>query len=167
MLKLGESGMSATWKIALSLCMLLLSSYSLSALAADATVKVDKTERSTAANEEKTMWIKVGDRRFKLALEDNAATRALIKLTPLTLQMAELNGNEKHAELPHPLPMQETRPGAIEVGDVMLYGKNTLVIFYAAFKSGYSYTRLGHLDNPEDLARALGSNGVSVVFSSD
>lgn len=167
MLRLRESGVFVTWKTSLSLCMLLLGSHSIPALAADLAVTVDKNELVTTVKEVNAMWIKVGDRRFRLILEENAATRALIKLAPLTLQMAELNGNEKHAELPHPLPTQETRPGAIDVGDVMLYGKDTLVIFYAEFKSSYSYTSLGHVDNPEELPRVLGSNRVMAVFSSD
>lgn len=167
MLRFGESGIYVKLKTTLSLCMLLLGSYSMFALAAGSAMTVDRNALLTKTKGVSSMWIDVGDRRFKVALEDNAATRALIKLAPMRLQMAELNGNEKYAELPKALPTQEIRPGAIDVGDVMLYGKDTLVIFYAAFQSSYGYTRLGHIDNSEELPRVLGSNGVEVVFSSD
>ena len=86
---------------------------------------------------------------------------------PLTLDMAELNGNEKHVDLPKPLPTNAARPGMIRVGDLMLYGSNTLVIFYSTFQSSYSYTRLGRVDDPAGLAGALGSGSTRVVFSAD
>ena len=86
---------------------------------------------------------------------------------PLTLDMSELNGNEKHAELPKALPANASRPGTIRNGDLMLYGSTTLVVFYLTFDSSYSYTRLGRVDDPTGLAQALGPRGVRVVFSRD
>ncbi len=47
----------------------------------------------------------------------------------------------------------------------MLYGSNTLVVFYLAFDSSYPYTRLGRVDDPTGLAQALGPRGDRVVFS--
>jgi hypothetical protein len=49
----------------------------------------------------------------------------------------------------------------------MLYGGDTLVVFYQTFQSSYSYTRLGRVDDPSDLAQALGPRGVRVLFSKD
>ena len=40
------------------------------------------------------MWMTVDRRRFATALADNEATRAFAALLPLTLDMAELDGNE-------------------------------------------------------------------------
>ena len=79
--------------------------------------------------------------------------------------MDELNGNEKHAKLPKALPAKASRPGTIRNGDLMLYGADTLVVFYSTFNSSYSYTRLGRVDDPAGLAQALGPGGVRVVFS--
>ena len=117
--------------------------------------------------EESRMWMTVGERRFAITLTDNAAARAFAAQLPLTLDMSELNGNEKHADLPKPLPANASRPGMIRNGDLMLYGGDTLVVFYLTFQSSYSYTRLGRVNDPSDLAQALGPRGVRVLFSKD
>ena len=117
--------------------------------------------------EELRMWMTVGERRFAITLDDNAAARAFAKLLPLTLDMAELNGNEKTVSLPNALPTNARRPGTIRNGDLMLYGSNTLVVFYLTFDSAYWSTRLGRVDDPTGLAQALGPRSVRVVFSKD
>ena len=119
----------------------------------------------SAQPEELRMWMTVGERRFAVTLTDNAAARAFAAQLPLTLDMSELNGNEKHADLPKPLPANARRPGTIRNGDLMLYGGDTLVVFYQTFQSSYSYTRLGRVDDPSELAHTLGPRGVRVVFS--
>jgi Tfp pilus assembly protein PilP len=75
----------------------------------------------SAQPEELRMWMTVGERRFAITLTDNAAARAFAAQLPLTLDMSELNGNEKHADLPKPLPANASRPGTIRNGDLMLY----------------------------------------------
>lgn len=131
-----------------------------------AAVDADAASRS-ARTEESRMWMTVGDRRFAITLTDDAAARAFAARLPLTLDMRELDGNEKHADLPDTLPANPSRPGTIRNGDLMLYGTNTVVVFYATFTSSYSYTRLGRVDDPADLPRALGRGGARVVFSRD
>jgi hypothetical protein len=111
------------------------------------------------------MWMAVGDRRFALTLTDTDAVRAFIARLPLSLDMADLNENEKYADLAQPLPALEGRPGTIHAGDVMLYGTRTVVIFYDTFQSSYSYTRLGHIDETTDLRTALGRGSARVSFS--
>ena len=49
----------------------------------------------------------------------------------------------------------------------MLYGSDTLVVFYLTFNSSYSYTRLGRIDDPAALAQVLGQGTVRIVFSKD
>ena len=128
------------------------------AIAADAT-------GATARNEEPTMWMTVGEHRFAITLADNATARAFVARFPLTLDMAELNGNEKHADVPEALPTDASRPGTIHAGDVMLYGSKTVVVFYKTFRSSYSYTALGRVEDPEGLRRVLGRGASRVTFS--
>ncbi|AZG11649.1 hypothetical protein EGT29_10115 [Pigmentiphaga sp. H8] len=113
------------------------------------------------------MWMTIGERRFSITLANNDAARALVVLLPLTLDMTELNGNEKYAKLPRRLPTNTERSGTIRSGDLMLYGSGTLVVFYLTFDSPYSYTRLGWVDDPAGLARELGGSGVRIEFSAD
>jgi hypothetical protein len=122
---------------------------------------------ATVKPEESRMWMTVGERRFAITLDDNEAARAFAAMAPLTLDMAELNGNEKHADLPKTLPTKASRPGTIRNGDLMLYGSRTIVLFYLTFDSSYSYTRLGRVDDPAGLAQALGRQGARVKFSKD
>jgi len=133
----------------------------------DASASPTAAATVTVQPEESRMWMTVGERRFAITLTDNAAARAFAAQLPLTLDMSELNGNEKHADLPKPLPANASRPGTIRNGDLMLYGADTLVVFYLTFQSSYSYTRLGRVDDPSDLPRALEPRGVRVQFSKD
>ena len=114
--------------------------------------------------EESRMWMVVGEGRFVVILSDNVTGHAFAKMLPLTLDMAELNGNEKHAELQKALPANATRMEMISNGDLLLYGSKTLVIFYKAFTSPYSYSNVGGVANPLGLAHALGEHGVRVQF---
>jgi hypothetical protein len=116
---------------------------------------------------ESRLWMSIGERRFPITLADTAAARAFAAQLPLTLRMEELNGNEKHATLPKALPANASRPGTLRNGDLMLYGTDTLVVFYVSFDSPYSYTRVGRVDDPAGLPRAVGSREVQVRFSRD
>ena len=131
-----------------------------------ATVEPETTQAPKRSNES-PMWMTVGERRFAITLADNEAARTFSAKLPLTLDMEELNGNEKKNELPDALPTNASPPGTIRNGDLMLWGSRTVVIFYQTFNSNYSYTRMGRVDDPTGLAEALGRGDVRVVFSRD
>lgn len=113
----------------------------------------------------KNILITVGNASFIVTLEDNDAAKAFMALLPLKVKMLEMNGNEKYYNLPEKLPTAGYRPGKIHSGDLMLWGANTLVLFYETFSSSYSYTRLGRVNDPKGLARALGGGNVTVSFN--
>ena len=83
----------------------------------------------------------------------------------MTLDMSDLYGYEKHFRLPRSLPTNAVKPGTIRVGDVLLYGNETLVVFYETFRSTYSYTRIGHIANSDGLAQALGPGNQRIGFT--
>lgn len=110
------------------------------------------------------MWMTINEHRFAITLADNTTARAFAAQFPLTLHMKELNGNEKHAKLPTSLPVNASRPGIIRNGDLMLYGDDTLVVFYSTFNSMYSYTRIGRVDDTSGLVQALGPKSAQINF---
>ena len=131
-----------------------------------AALVADWVENNGLNQTENAMQINViiGNQTFTATLADSETGRAFAQLLPLTLSMTELNGNEKYHYLGSSLPTESYTPGTIQAGDLMLYGNNCVVLFYETFSSGYSYTRIGSIDDPSGLAAALGSGNVSVRF---
>ena len=102
-------------------------------------------------NEVSTMKAIINNKEYVIKLESNETVNSLINLLPMEITMNELNGNEKYIYLDNTLPTNSYNPNRINKGDVMLYGNNCLVIFYKSFDTSYSYTKIGHIDNLEDL----------------
>jgi hypothetical protein len=117
---------------------------------------------------QKQMWMTVaGTQRFAVTLEDNPTARAFLQMLPMSLEMPDLNDNEKHIRLARSLPTSATRPGTIRTGDLMLYGNDTLVVFYKTFASSYSYTRIGRVTQLDGLVEALGPGSQRISFALD
>ena len=110
-----------------------------------------------------TMQIIIDNKEYSMLLEDNETTKRLIELLPLELTMEELNGNEKYVYLEEHLPTNEVYEEQIKAGDVMLYTDNCLVIFYKTFKTTYPYTKIGHINNLEDL----GKNNITIKIQGE
>ncbi len=117
--------------------------------------------------EPQSITVSAGGHSFTATLETNATAEAFMQLLPLTVTMNELNGNEKYHYLDSSLPTDAVRPGTIHAGDIMLYGSSCIVIFYETFSSGYSYTRIGHIDDVTNLKAALGQGDIQVTFGTD
>lgn len=111
-----------------------------------------------------TLRIKVGAATFSATLRDNATAKAFGEMLPMTIRMAEMNGNEKYCNLPNSLPTAASNPGTIRNGDIMLYESGTVVLFYKTFRTSFSYTAIGSIDDPAGLESALGRGDATVTF---
>ena len=98
-------------------------------------------------------------------VEESETGKAFLDKLPLTLDMSELNGNEKYC-YGVSLPKDDNYYNSIAAGDLMLYSGNCIVLFYGP-AGGYSYTRIGKLASTEGLRDALGTGSVKVSFASE
>lgn len=121
----------------------------------------DLQEETAESNRVK---ITAGGIEFTATLEDNETASALRAMLPMTLDMSELNGNEKYYYLSESLPTKTESIGTIHAGDIMLYGSSCIVIFYETFNTSYNYTRIGHIDDVTELKSALGNGSVTVTM---
>ena len=110
-----------------------------------------ESENTTEINKVNKIDIIINNKNYELNLEDNNTTKELLKLLPLKMKMDDLNNNEKYVYLDKSLPTDRYNPKNIKKGDVMLFGNNCLVIFYKSFKTNYTYTKIGHIDNLDDI----------------
>jgi hypothetical protein len=128
------------------------------------TVNGKESEMQKKAVKGEEINIRIGSNSFAITLLDNKSTKRLKETFPLTIRMKDLHGNEKYFDLPNDLPTNASNPKSIKAGDFMLYGSNTLVVFYKSFPTSYSYTRLGRVNNPSKLESTLGPGDVTLTF---
>ncbi len=64
--------------------------------------------------------ITIGNNTFNSNIYNNATATVFKAKLPLTMNMKELNGNEKYFDLSENLPTDVSSPGNIQSGDLML-----------------------------------------------
>lgn len=111
--------------------------------------------------------LSINNKTFSATLNNNEAVKGLIERLPLTLNMQDLNSNEKYNYLDFSLPTSPSRPNRINAGDIKLFGDDCLVIFYESFNTSYNYTDLGKIDNAEGFLAELGNGSVTITFEQD
>ena len=114
--------------------------------------------------ENKNMKIIIDNQEYIVNLENNSTVNKMLELLPLDIEMNELNGNEKYYYLESIVSSNPSKVEKINIGDIMLYGNNCIVIFYESFNTSYSYTRIGKIVDSNNLKENLGSGNVNVVF---
>lgn len=131
----------------------------------DIVANESETDETSSDNNKSTQSIELeinGD-KYDAFLYNNETSNKIKEKMPLSLNMQELNGNEKFAYLDYELPVNEESIGKIEAGDIMLYQNNCIVIFYKDFETSYSYTRLGKITD-KSFAENIGADSIKVKF---
>ncbi len=122
----------------------------------------DKMFPGNNENASMKVTITAGGKSFTAEIEDSETGKAFMGKLPLTLEMTELNGNEKYC-YGVSLPKDDKHYANIQAGDLMLYSGDCIVLFYGT-AGGYSYTRIGKIADVTGLADSLGKGSVSVKF---
>ena len=111
------------------------------------------------------MSVTIGEQSFTVVLEDNAATRELVKMMkegPVSIDMDDYSGFEKVGSLGKSLPT-DNQQMTTQAGDIVLYSGNQIVMFYGS--NSWSYTKIGKIDDLSGWEDALGTDSVTAVFS--
>ena len=114
---------------------------------------------------EMKMNVQIGDYTFTATLEQNQAVNELIDMMkegPVTIEMSDYSGFEKVGSLGKRLTTDNHQTTTSE-GDIVLYSGDQIVIFYGS--NSWSYTRIGKVDDLTNWKKALGSGGVTAVFT--
>ena len=125
---------------------------------------LEEEESEEMNQEEIKVNLIVNNKSFSATLINNDTVNELIQNFPLTLNMSDLNSNEKYNYLDFILTTNSSRPNRINAGDIKLYGNDCLVIFYESFSTPYSYTDLGTVDDVDGFLSELGSGNVTITF---
>ena len=119
----------------------------------------------TEINQGHQIQIQIGNQTFNAVLENNPTVEAFLKKLPLNIELEELNGNEKYYRFNERFPTNDSVPKMIHKGDLMLFNGSYFVLFYKEFSTNYSYTRLGRIENLDNLADAVGSGSIKITIN--
>lgn len=111
-----------------------------------------------------TIEIIINNEVFTAQIYDNETAKAFISTLPITLDMKDLNNNEKYCYLSDSLVTNTFYPKQIYSGDLMLYGSNCLVLFYESFSTSYGYTSIGKIEDITGLKQAIGNGDIQITF---
>lgn len=122
------------------------------------------SENMNNQSEEIKINLIINNKTFTATLENNQTVHELIENFPMTINMSDLNSNEKYYYLDSNLITNSSSPRRINSGDIKLFGSNCLVVFYESFSTSYSYTNLGKVDNAAEFVKELGRGNVTIRF---
>lgn len=120
-------------------------------------------EELTVKNELK---LKIGDTIVPVIWEDNPSVAELTRRAAegsICIEMNLYGGWEQVGSLGYSISRDDVQLTA-NSGDIMLYCGNQVVLFYGS--NSWSYTKLGHIDLPDDQVRdLLSADAVTVMLS--
>lgn len=108
--------------------------------------------------------IKINDTVFDVQLEDNPATQELVKTLEkgnVTVNATDYGDFEKVGDLGFSLPTSDEQINT-SPGDIVLYQGNQISLFYDSHS--WSYTKLGKVQDADELEKTLGSGDVVMTL---
>ena len=125
-----------------------------------------QTEETTTVTEaERSMTLKIGERKVPVTWEDNASVEELKKLAAngLTIKMSKYGGFEQVGSIGKNITSNDKQTKTAP-GDIVLYAGNKLVVFYGS--NSWAYTRLGKINmSKNELKDLLGKGDVTVTLT--
>lgn len=111
--------------------------------------------------------VTIQNNTFTAELKDNETAKTFIEKFPLTINMKDLNRNEKYYNFSENISNRSgERPEVINSGDIMIWSGNCLVLFYKTFSNSYGgYDLIGSIQDMVGFQDALGDGEVDVTFS--
>ena len=94
----------------------------------------------------------IKNEHYKVELEDNKSADIFL---------------EKYGIISKKIPSDRSYSGNIEVGDLMLYGDDCIVLFYKRFYTPYSYTKLGRVVEKDRLQKNISEadHNLEIIFT--
>ena len=109
------------------------------------------------------MILRIGETEVPVIWEENPSVDALKAFLPLTVEMSMYGGFEQVGPIGQEIVSNDEQTKTAP-GDIVLYSGDQIVIFYG--NNSWAYTRLGHVDLPqEEMAALLGQGDVTVTIS--
>lgn len=107
--------------------------------------------------------ITVGDNQMVATLEDNAASRALVKKLPMTLPMQNLYSREMcYRYGAGSLPTENLRSDRYEIGDIVYWPpRGSFVILYSQNGEQFERQQIGHIDKGIEVFNNIGETNVT------
>jgi hypothetical protein len=122
--------------------------------------EVDQNE-ANSVGELVDMNVKIEGKSYKAKSTSTVTTKTFIENLPLTLQMNDVDGNQKYGCMYYKVANESTKTNKVKKGDILLSGESCVIIAYADFKSINKYVVLGHIDNFDNVP----SGSVRVIIS--
>ena len=116
--------------------------------------KVDEEAKETS------MTLTIDGKEMPVTWEDNASVKELKGNCPLTVNMSMYGGFEQVGSIGQSIS-RDDKQITTEYGDIVLYSGNQIVVFYGS--NSWAYTKLGHIDLPEEELTQLLGNGDVVL----
>ena len=109
-------------------------------------------------------YLTIDGNDYELSLYSNQAVDHLLSLLPLSIQMNDLQDNEKYYYFDNPFPIETESVNQIRTGDLMLFNNDCLVLFYDDFTTSYQYTRIGYIKDISDFKENINHESVDVII---